>query len=190
MKDKILLSVYLSLLVLVSLVHSYEWLLGILSLLCITLFLLPLKKREKVKILKRSFFSVFFFGVLVSVPYTTVGLFIGDNRFDYLLMINTRTLDLTLLTFVFLEVMNPFKALDFSKNLSLLLVITSSYVLVYNKALKDFKDAFKSRSTGSRIRGEDFKHYLTRLVVYFFDKSKETSEDIYIAMKSRGFYYD
>jgi cobalt/nickel transport system permease protein len=27
-------------------------------------------------------------------------------------------------------------------------------------------------------------------VVYFFDKSKEISEDIYIAMKSRGFYYD
>lgn len=190
MKDKILLSVYLSLLISVSLVHSYEWLLGILSLLCITVFILPLKKKEKIKILKRSFSSVFFFGVLVSVPYAIVGFFTGENRLDYLLTINARALDLTLLTFVFLAVMNPFKALDFSKNLSLLLVITSSHALVYSKVLKDFKDAFKSRSTEGRIRGEDFKHYLTRLVVYFFDKSKETSEDIYIAMKSRGFYYD
>ncbi|GBC89222.1 hypothetical protein HRbin13_01362 [bacterium HR13] len=190
MKDKALLLLYITFLIWASSMHSVESLLAILLLLLVLLALLPVKAREKLRVLKRTFLSVFLFSLFVPLPYFVVGLLTGENRLDYLLMINARTFAMTMSTFMFLETANLFKALDFSKNLSLLLVLVSSHALSYARVLKEFADAFKSRSPSRRMKKEDTKHYLIRVLSYFFDKSKETSEDIYTAMKSRGFYHD
>lgn len=190
MKDKLLLFFYLFLLIFVSFLHSIGILFFVFMLILAVLSFSPLKVKEKLRILRRSFFSVFFFSIFVSLPYVFIGFLIGENRFNYFLMVNLRAFDLTVMTFTFLELVNLFKALDFSKNLSLLLVLVSSHSISYIKVLKDFTQAFKSRSPKNGVRGEDLKNYLTRVVSYFFEKSMETSEEIYIAMKSRGLYHD
>ncbi len=114
----------------------------------------------------------------------------GENRWNYFFAINLRTFELAFLTVIFLSKINLFKALDFSKNLTMLLVLVSGFVVTYSKTLKDFQDAFNSRTIEKKVQIQELRNYIKRVVVFFFEKSKETSQETYLAMKSRGFYYD
>jgi|YNPMSStandDraft_1061717.scaffolds.fasta_scaffold51390_2 cobalt/nickel transport system permease protein len=189
MKDKILLLIYLILLVFISLLRSLDVLLISLVVLFLVYLILPLKI-NKIKSLKKVFFTVSLFSGIVTLPYFVAGFFMGENRWNYFFAINLRTFELAFLTVIFLSKINLFKALDFSKNLTMLLVLVSGFVVTYSKTLKDFQDAFNSRTIEKKVQIQELRNYIKRVVVFFFEKSKETSQETYLAMKSRGFYYD
>ena len=194
MKDKILLFFYASALVIISSFHNIEALFYTLVLLVFILVFSTMELYEKISLFKRAIFSILLFSISVSLPYMIVGL-IADridlyDRLYYVLMINIRALDLTLLTFLCLKYINMYKALDFSKSLSLLMVLVSTHIVSYVRTFHEFREAFKSRSISNNLSIKNIKDYLKRVVGYFFDKSRETSEDIYMAMKSRGFDSD
>lgn len=188
MRDKLLLLVYiLSLIYLSHLSNVYE----LLMILCfLLLFLLSAPIKNKLKLLKHSLFSFFLFSFVISFSYLLLDLSSGNREgVEYFLMINLRSFGMTFLTFLFLRIANLYKALDFSKTLTFLLVIAVSNVLTYKRLLKDFKDALKSRSIGKTTRQTSFA-FIKRLSLFFFDKSVYTSREVYQAMKSRGFYDD
>ncbi|MFN3814229.1 MAG: ABC transporter permease [Aquificaceae bacterium] len=187
MKDKYLLLLYILFIVYLSSSKSIVELFITSVLLLLTLLLIPAKR--KLYVLKTSFLSFFFFSFVVSTSYLLTGFWIREDRFDYFLMINLRSFNLTLLTFLFLRVMNLYKALDFSKTLSILLVITISHTMVYRRLFWDFMDAFKSRKI-ERLSRSTTLAFLRRLSLFFFEKSISASEEMHQAMKSRGFYHD
>ncbi len=187
MRDKLLLLLYVFLLLFLSSLRGVVELFIILFLLLFTLLLMPIKR--KLDVLKTSFLSFFFFSSVVSTSYLMTGFWLRENRFDYFLMINLRSFDLTLLTFLFLRTINLYKALDFSKTLSALLVITMSHTISYRRLFWDFMDAFKSRKIEKPSRSTALT-FLRRLSLFFFEKSISMSEEMHQALKSRGFYHD
>ncbi|MFN4319657.1 MAG: hypothetical protein ACK4FY_04165 [Aquificaceae bacterium] len=108
---------------------------------------------------------------------------------EYFLMINLRSFEITFLTFLFLKTANLYKAFDFSKTLTFILVIGISNILMYDRLLKDFKYAFRSRALEKSTR-QVSTSFIKRLSIFFLDKSINTSREVYQAMKSRGFYND
>ena len=190
MKDRLLLTAYIIAMVLISFTHTSKLLLVILCLLLLLLFTLPMRHHERLKILKRTLISVFIFSSIVSLSYTVAGFIMGENRIDYAIMVNLRALNLTLLTLISLKYINLYKALDFSRNAGLILVLTSTHTVSYARVLHDFREAFKSRNPNKKIKVKAIENYIRRVISYFFEKSRQTSEDIYMAMKSRGFHHD
>jgi len=189
MKDKILLLIYLILIIFISSLRSLDILFISLMVLFLVYSILPLKI-NKIKSVKKIFFTVGFFSSIITFPYFIAGFFVGENRWDYFFAINLRTFELAFLTMIFLSKINLFKALDFSKNLTMLLVLVSGFVVIYSKTLKDFQDAFNSRTIEKKVQIQELRNYIKRVVIFFFEKSKETAQETYLAMKSRGFYYD
>lgn len=104
-------------------------------------------------------------------------------------MINLRSFDLSLLTFIFLRMVNLYRAFDFSKTLSFLLVMAVGNAITYNRLLKDFKDAIRSRTLQKPER-KTLVAFTKRLSLFFFEKSINTSREVQEAMRSRGFYND
>ncbi len=189
MKDKVLLLIYLILLIFISSLRSLDILLISLMVLFLVFSILPLKI-NKIKSVKKIFFTVGFFSSIITFPYFIAGFFVEENRWNYFLTVNLRTFELAFLTMIFLSKINLFKALDFSKNLSMILVLVSGFVIIYSKTMKDFQDAFYSRTIERNIQNQELRNFIKRVVSFFFEKSKETSQETYLAMKSRGFYYD
>lgn len=188
MKDKFLLFAYLSYVIYLSYLNNVLSLLTNLCLLLTVLFFSPIKNRFDV--LKHSFLSFFLFSFVISFSYLLLELFSGNKRgMEYFLMINLRSFEITLLTFLFLKTANLYKAFDFSKTLTFILVIGISNILMYDRLLKDFKYAFRSRALGKSTR-QVSTSFIKRLSIFFLDKSINTSREVYQAMKSRGFYND
>ncbi|MFN3598676.1 MAG: ABC transporter permease [Aquificaceae bacterium] len=188
MRDKLLLLVYLLSVIYLSCLGNVVILLIGFCFLLTLLSLIPVK--NKLELLKHSFFSFFLFSFVISFSYLLLELSSGNKGgFEYFLMVNLRSFEITFLTFLFLRVANLYKAFDFSKTLTFLLVITVSNILMYNKLLKDFKDALKSRILEKPTRQVSVA-FIKRLSLFFFDKSINISREVYQAMKSRGFYDD
>ncbi|MFN3247261.1 MAG: hypothetical protein ACK42K_11230, partial [Leptonema sp. (in: bacteria)] len=99
MKDKILLLIYLILLVFISLLRSLDVLLISLVVLFLVYLILPLKI-NKIKSLKKVFFTVSLFSGIVTLPYFVAGFFMGENRWNYFFAINLRTFELAFLTVI------------------------------------------------------------------------------------------
>lgn len=136
------------------------------------------------KVIVKSLMSFLAFSLLLSVFFLLL-----YRDFEYVTLINLRILCMSLLTFLFLEKVNLFRALNFSRDLTFLLVLSSSHVLLYRKIFKEFLDAFKSRSMVKPAFKDTVRLY-TVVVGYFFDKSRNSLEEVYQAMKSRGYLHD
>lgn len=187
MRDKLLLFLYVFFLLYLSSLKGLVELFIALFFLLFALLLVPIKR--KLDVLRTAFLSFFFFSFVVSTSYLMIGFWQGENRFDYFLMINLRSFNLTLLTFLFLRTINLYKALDFSKTLSTLLIITTSHTISYRRLFQDFMDAFRSRNIEKPSRKTALT-FLRGLSLFFFEKSISMSEEMHQAMKSRGFYHD
>ncbi|HCO38590.1 MAG TPA: ABC transporter permease [Aquificaceae bacterium] len=183
MRDKLLLLLYLFCLLYLSFSSHIYTLLIALVLLLMFLILSPIER--KLKLLKHAFLSFFLFSFFISFSY----LLFNQKALDYFLMINLRSFDLSLLTFIFLRMVNLYKAFDFSKTLSFLLVMAVSNAITYNRLLKDFKDAIRSR-TLQKPKRKTLVAFTKRLSLFFFEKSINTSREVQEAMRSRGFYND
>ncbi|RMH81364.1 MAG: ABC transporter permease [Acidobacteria bacterium] len=184
MKDRLLTALYVFLFVLLSSLRSWEVLSLALLLTLALLVFYPMGIREKSRILRRALLSSLLFVLLVSIPYVFM-----TKDMGYLLMVMTRVLSLMLLTFLFLKMVNPFAVLSFSKSLSFILVLSVSQITSYLRLLREFEQAFKSRSP-HKPRREEYRGFLGRVLSYFFEASARNSEEVYQAMKSRGFDID
>ena len=185
MKDKVLFCFYFLFIFLLSFGSSLKMLAISTSLLLLALLVSPLKK--KIDILRKAFYVCLLFNLLVSFTYFLIGLLSGQNRWEYLVMISLRSFSIALATFIAFRLINIYKVFDFSKSVSFLMIIVSSHIFTYLRLFEEFKNALKSRTIG-HIGSNVKMVFISRLLEFFFEKSIRTSEELYQAMKSRGFY--
>ncbi len=180
MKHKIYLLFFLiSVLVLTSF-HNLYFLFGFL------LVLLILSGKDVLNLTKKALISISLFNSVVSISYIVLSIIQNKEWIDYVVLLNLRVFDLTFLTFLFVKKANLFKALDFSKTFSMILVLSYSQILLFKKSFEDFKLAMKSRLI-QKPKRKDFYNFISTTVFYFLNKSVNNSKEISQAMKSRGF---
>lgn len=182
MKDRVFLLLYILGLVLVSSLSYFDYLLFILIFLLLTYTLTTSPGRFK-KTIKPIFFALFT-TLVISTPYAP-----WTGHYMYVPILALRMLDIMLLTFLALAHMNLYSALSFSKSLSQLLVLTSSFMILYKRLIMEFKQALKSRSPEG-IKKEDIINLSGSIGSYFLERALRDSEEVANAIKSRGFELD
>ncbi len=183
MKDKIALGLYVFCVILLTSVHNIEFFLIFIVLLFI------LANKDFFKILKKTLTAIFLFNFFVSLFYIIYAIFNTLPWKDYLILINLRVFSITFLTFLFIQKVNLFKALSFSKTLTFILVLSYSQILTFKKYLLDFKLALRSRIL-YKPNLKDKYNFTSSLFYFFLNKSISNSKEISQAMKSRGFFND
>jgi cobalt/nickel transport system permease protein len=136
--------------------------------------------RRRVKPISLALLTTLF----ISVPYA-----LWTGHYSYLSLLALRALDIMLLTLLALSRINLYSALSFSRSLSQLLVLSSSYILLYRRLFLDFLQALKSRSPEG-IKGKEFVRFSEGVGGYFFERFLRDSEEVAEAMKSRGLDLD
>lgn len=183
MRDKILFTIYIALIVLLTSIHNIYFFLFVIFIL----FLLAGNK--VIKLLRRTITSILLFNLIISFSYIAYCILNSLPWLDYILLINIRVFSLTFLTFLFVDRVNLFKALSFSKTLSYILVLSYSQILIFKKYLEDFKFALESRLL-NKPKLSDSYNFVSSMFFYFFNKSINNSKEISQGMKSRGFFND
>ncbi len=181
MKHKIFLLIYIILILVLTSFHNVEFLFVFL------LFLLILSGKNVFNLAKKSFFSILAFNSIISISYIVLSVIQNKEWVDYIVLLNLRVFDLTFLTFLFASKVNLFKALDFSKTFSMILVLSYSQILLFKKTFEDFKLALKSRIITKTTPKKDIYNFVSTITFYFLNKSINNSKEISQAMKSRGF---
>ncbi len=187
MRERIALFLYLTLTVVLTLVHDPRLLGGgfLLALLAVSL----LSGRSFRKVLGRAFFSVAFFTGAVSLAYLLRALYLGTPWREYLLMINLRVFTLALLTSLFVHRVNLVRALSFSPSLSYFLVIAYSQILAYGRMFREFRMALRSRSLEAPSL-RDMLRFNGAMIQFFARRALHDSREIALAMRSRGCFHD
>ena len=104
----------------------------------------------------------------------------------YFLTVNLRSFDMIFLTLLFTARVNIFEAVSFSKDLSFLLTMSVSKIMIMQRAFADYSDALKSRTLKKPTRNQVYD-YIGSAVAGFLDKNIRESTENFEAMKSRGF---
>ena len=180
MKHKIFLLIYIILILVLTSFHNVEFLFVFL------LFLLILSGKDVFNLARKSFFSILAFNSIISISYIVLSVIQNKEWVDYIVLLNLRVFDLTFLTFLFASKVNLFKALDFSKTFSMILVLSYSQILLFRKTFEDFKLALRSRII-TKTPKKDIYNFVSTITFYFLNKSINNSKEISQAMKSRGF---
>ncbi len=183
MKDRLLLFLYITFIMFFTSIHN------IYVLFIFSILLLFLSGKDIFEILKKSLLSIFIFNSIVSISYIVFSLWKNQPWVDYVLLLNLRVFNITFLTFLFISKVNIFKAVSFSKTLQYLLVLSYSQILIYKRYFQDFSFALKSR-TIEKPRKKDIYNFISRVFLFFFNKSIQNSKEITQAMKSRGFFIE
>ena len=106
---------------------------------------------------------------------------------DWLLTVNLRVLLMALLTFLFIERVNLFQALAFSRRLSFLLVLALSQSLGLKRTLAEFRLGLQSRSprpAGLRARYRAAAH----AAAWLLDRALANAHESAQAMQARGMF--
>ncbi len=183
MKDKLFFVLYLLGIIALTSVHNLWFFLGFLFVLFV------LSGKSIVPVLKKTVLSIILFNSIVSISYIIYSIFKNQEWFEYILLLNLRVFTITFMTFLFIDRVNIFKALSFSKTLQFLLVLSYSQILTYKKSFNEFKLALKSRTVQKPER-KDMYNFISRVFYFFLNKSMNNSKEISQAMKSRGFFID
>ncbi len=142
------------------------------------------KRRE---ILRRAAFSVVFFNSVVSAAYLAASMLGGNFSWEYLALVNVRVLLLACLAFLFMARANIFKALSFAPALAYLFALAYSQSMALLGLLEDFAAAAKSRSIGRASLGRRYR-LAAAAGAAVLDKAMHNSEELSLAMRSRGFF--
>ena len=183
MKDKLFFVLYLLSIVILTSVHDIWFFVAFLS------FLFVFAGKNIFSILKKTALSIILFNSIVSISYVIYSVLKNQEWFEYILLLNLRVFTITFMTFLFINRVNIFKALSFSKTLQFLLVLSYSQILTYKKSFNEFKLALKSRTIQKPER-KDMYNFISRVFYFFLNKSMNNSKEISQAMKSRGFFID
>ena len=183
MKDKLFFVLYLLGIIALTSVHNLWFFVVFLS------FLFVFSGKDIFSILKKTAFSIILFNSIVSISYIIYSVLKNQEWFEYIILLNLRVFTITFMTFLFIQKINIFKALSFSKTLQFLLVLSYSQILIYKKSFNEFKLALKSRTIQKPER-KDMYNFISRVSYFFLNKSINNSKEISQAMKSRGFFID
>lgn len=183
MTDTVKVICFVSSVILVTCIHDLTFLLAAAVLIAI------LSGRSYGRIAKRAFFAVVLFNSVVTLSYIVI-MSIGEGvSWHYVILVNTRVFVLTSLTFLTIESVDPFRAVDFSRTLTHLLTLTYSQILTLRRTAGEFKQAFISRSPSRPGLFHLIRHSAS-VGAYFITRSIHDADDIAQAMKSRGFSGD
>jgi len=163
--------------VMLTAVHQVEFYLAVLFITAL------LSGKEFFRLMKRSVSAVLLFSTAVNLSYLAV----HGLDWHYLLLLNLRVIDMTFLTLLFISKVNLFRLLGFSKSLTYLLVVSYSQILLFRKYYGELTMALKSRSIKKPTLKERI-NFLRSATGFFIRKSVENSQEISLAMKSRGFF--
>ncbi|ACO04870.1 MAG TPA: hypothetical protein DEP48_05365 [Persephonella sp.] len=180
---RIALILYLLAVVTLSSIHDYRFFLFIIPLLILLSF------KDPFRLIKKTFISVLPFNLVVSLSYAVISTLKDQFHYDYLLLINLRVFSITFLTFLFFSRFNIFKVFDFSRSLTFLLVLSYSQINTFRRYFYEFKLAFKSRMIVSPSK-RDMYNFISSVLMFFANRSVNSSKEITQAMKSRGFFID
>ncbi|WP_297452703.1 hypothetical protein [Persephonella sp.] len=183
MKDKLFFVLYLLGIIALTSVHNLWFFVVFLS------FLFVFSGKDIFSILKKTAFSIILFNSIVSISYIIYSVLKNQEWFEYIILLNLRVFTITFMTFLFIQKINIFKALSFSKTLQFLVVLSYSQILIYKKSFNEFKLALKSRIIQKPER-KDMYNFISRVSYFFLNKSINNSKEISQAMKSRGFFID
>ncbi len=176
------LAAWLLALVTASWLTAPSWLAG--GLLAVLL----LSGRDAVRLSRRALLATASFSGTVSLAY--LGQAWWQSRalpLDWLLTVNLRVLLMALLTFLFIERVNLFQALAFSRSLSFLLVLAVSQSLGLKRTLAEFRLGLQSRSprpAGLRARYRAAAH----AAAWLLDRALANAHESAQAMQSRGMF--
>ncbi len=182
-KDKLFFFGYLLLILLFSILKYFLVMLSIF----LTIYILSGKKRNK--ILKQSVGALLIFNTTVIIAYTVYSIQMQNFSFHTILILTMRTLGLSYLTFFMVEKINLFSVFSFSKALNFLLVVSYSQIMAFKKTFNDFQDALKSRIIVKPINKDIYK-FISSTINFFVLKTLSNSREIFLALESRGFFYD
>ena len=172
---------FIAALVALSTLKSVEPLLAALALLHM------IAGRSAGSIARRSVVLVALFSMMITLSYS-ITLYLQHQSFwHYFWTVNLRSFDMIFLTLLFTARVNIYEAVAFSKDLSLLLVLSVSKIMSMQRAYGDYTDALKSRTLKKPTRGEIYG-YLGSAITGFLDKNIRESKENFEAMKSRGFH--
>jgi len=183
LKNRILLFAYFLLLILITSTHNVY----ILSI--ILLLLVLVSKKDFFQISKKTIISIIFFNLIVSVSFIIMSVLDNKDWGNYIILINLRVFDATFSTFLLTSKVNLFKAFSSSKNLSFILLLSYSQIMMYKRNYENFKLSFRSRNL-VRPDKKQIYNFIRSTFIFFFNKSIHNSHEISLAMKSRCFNND
>ncbi len=191
-RERAYLLLYLAAIVAASLIHSPLALAGGLAL--VLLIAGHAQPNQAFVLLRRAVLSVLAFNSVVSLSYIGM-LWLQDSTLGHVspwltvLRLNLRVVLLTSLTFLFIDRVNLFRALDFSKSLSYVLALAYSQAISFRRAHDDFRLALASRSV-RRPSLLDRYRASAAAVSWFIEKSLHAATQSSQALRSRGFFHD
>ncbi len=124
--------------------------------------------------------------LVISVPY----LFFhprGVSPGRWILMFNLRALAMAFSSAAFFSLVNPLKALSFSRELRALFSLAYAQFSSYKRTYASFFQALRSRTLKRRL-GKAFFPYAGAVFGYFYKLSERRSAEMARALRSRGFY--
>ncbi len=148
---------------------------------------LLLAGNQGLRLAGRALLAVLLFSGGVSLGYWLFAWWQGVSPWDYLARLNLRVFSLTLLTFLMMQRVNIFRALDFSPGLSYLLIIASGQIQTLRELYRDFRLAWRSRELNSPGLIQQ-QRQVGALGSCLLDKSLVRSREVGLAMRSRGFF--
>lgn len=150
---------------------------------------LLLAGRRAPALLRRTLRTVLVFNLAVSLGYLLVATFLDEAPWDTLLLINLRVLAITTLTFLFIERVNLFQALGFSRTLAYLLGLAYSQAMALRRVHDDFRLALVSRSP-HRPALKDRYRASAATAAWLLDKGLAGAREAAQALRARGFFND
>lgn len=183
MRERLALFGYLACLVVGTSVHHA----GFLALALAAVLLLA--GRAWLRIARRALLAVLVFNGVVTASYAVLAGLQGNLSLDYIVLLNLRVSFLTALTFLFAARVNPFRALDFSRSLTVLFTVAYSQAMAFRRVLSDFRLAFESRCIERAGLRDRYRHS-AGVGAHILDKSLHHATEITQVMRSRGFFDD
>ncbi|ADC89680.1 conserved hypothetical protein [Thermocrinis albus DSM 14484] len=181
MRDKVLFLLCCGLIVGISFVSDIRILLGTMAL-----FLIASLKNTPV--LKIPVYSALF-SLLLVLPYTVLQYVKGTPDFHATILLPARSFCILWICSSVMSRINLLKVFDFSRDLTMLIAVTLTYVQFYKRTMEEFFQAYISRSMG-KDSWRDRKNLILSMSGYFFHLSLRLSEEVHQAMRSRGVIED
>ncbi len=140
------------------------------------------------RLLRRALLATAGFSGMVSLAYLGQAWWLARPLpLDWLLVVNLRVLLMALLTFLFIERVNLFQALSFSRRLSFLLVLAVSQSLGLKRTLTEFRQGLTSRSP--RPAGLTARYRAAAAAAaWLLDRALANAHESAQAMQSRGMF--
>lgn len=180
--DRLKLAVYLASIVAAS------WITSPALLVTGLVIVSALAGRGALPLLRRALLATAAFSGTISLAYAGYAwLSVGTLPLDWLLAVNLRVLLMALLTFLFIQRVNLFAALSFSRRLSLLLVLAVSQSIGLRRTLDDFRLGLHSRSirpVGLRDRYRAAAH----AAGWLLDRALANAHEAAQALQARGLF--